>query len=467
MRWLVAWLVLGLRLTCGLKQPFAKLHGRVLLLRNSAVGSTVDVTLGGKIVVSGLNGGGQSTEDEFMLNLLNEQSVWSSVVLATPEETSVAQKRFLTRTARYSGLLNILEFAKVDVSADEQLGAVLANANAWLAFNVSQNMVPRLSQQALAAGVKRFVVTVALPADKVKETSIPEFDAAVADFAKAGASFTGIRHGAIIEGDENKPYEIYNATIPCLEDTVEQGVLARVTAELLLVPGAANSQCGVSSSSAFAQAYLNILRSSGLTRRQEVTKLFEGGLQKVAQLTVAEYEAEAKRKEARKVAAEERKAQEEKEEALSKARAAQEAMNALPASTGIKKVTLTDPNASITPHWDEDQEPAAPTDEEKIVARTDEILKNVWREFETRMYAKSTSKGEFYDSNRATARELAEKEVLEAKAKELSETVRFLPILSFCSSPCISPHSLTSPRIAQRRRTKRRPSSRCWIASWT
>ena len=436
MRWLVvAWLVLGLRLAHGLHRPFAKVQGThryATPLRSSAASS--EVSLGGKIVVSGLNGGGQSTEDEFMLNLLNEQSIWSSVVLATPEESSVAQKRFLTRTARYSGLLNILEFAKVDVSAtagDEQLGAVLANANAWLAFNVTQSMVPRLSQQALAAGVKRFVVTVTLPADKVKETAIPEFDAAVADFAKAGASFTGIRHGAIIEGDENKPYEIYNATIPCLEDTVEQGVLARVTAELLLIPGAANSQCGVSSSSAFAQAYLNILRSSGLTRRQEVTKIFEGGLQKVAQLTVAEYEAEAKRKEVRKAAAEERREQEEKEEALTKARAAQEAMNALPASSsgGIKKVTRIDPDASITPHWDEDQEPTPPTDEEKIVARTDEILKGVWREFETRMYAKSTSKGEFYDTNRATARELAEKELAEAKATELSLLVSFLLLL--------------------------------------
>jgi hypothetical protein len=48
------------------------------------------------------------------------------------------------------------------------------------------------------------------------------------------------------------------------------GVLARVVAEILQIDTSANSVCGVSSAGAFAAAYLNILRSSGLTRRQEV-----------------------------------------------------------------------------------------------------------------------------------------------------------------------------------------------------
>lgn len=47
-----------------------------------------------------------------------------------------------------------------------------------------------------------------------------------------------------------------NATVPCLEDTVERGVLARVVAELLLIDKSANQQCGVCSSSQFAAAYL-------------------------------------------------------------------------------------------------------------------------------------------------------------------------------------------------------------------
>jgi hypothetical protein len=194
--------------------------------------------------------------------------------------------------------------------------------------------------------------------------------------------------------------------------------LARVAAELLLIPEATNAQCGVSSSSAFAAAYLNILRSSGLTRRQEVTKLLQGGLQRVAQLTVAEYEAETQRKEAKAKAEAERKATEEAEE---RARLAQEAVAAssaaASASTGIKKIGIAaDPDASITPEWDEDQPPAAETDEQMLTRRSDEILRGVWKELEARMYTKSTSRSEFFDTNRDMARGLAEQELAASKA---------------------------------------------------
>ena len=42
---------------------------------------------------------------------------------------------------------------------------------------------------------------------------------------------------------------------------------------------------------------VDVLRSSGLTRQQEVTKMFTGGLQRVARLTVDEYEAQKKKNE--------------------------------------------------------------------------------------------------------------------------------------------------------------------------
>ena len=78
----------------------------------------------------------------------------------------------------------------------------------------------------------------------------------------------GIRHGSIIAGNEDNAYEIVNASQPLIEETVEAGVLGRVVAELLRTEAAKNKECGVSSSSSFAGAYLNILRQSGLTRQQ-------------------------------------------------------------------------------------------------------------------------------------------------------------------------------------------------------
>ena len=217
------------------------------------------------------------------------------------------KKKFLSRTARYSGLLNILEFADLahNTSDTTQLSNLLNDANSWIAFNVNRTDIVPYTQLALSAGVKRVVVTTELPLLQTNDTNLPEFTEATKLSVEAGSSFTGIRHGAVIDGNEDNAYEIVNATIPIMEPYVERGVLARVVAELLLLDKSFNQECGVSSSSEFAAAYLSVLRSAGLTRSQEVAKMFTGGLQRVAQLTVDEYKNEAKR-------AEEAKAKKEK-----------------------------------------------------------------------------------------------------------------------------------------------------------
>lgn len=52
---------------------------------------------------------------------------------------------------------------------------------------------------------------------------------------------------------------------------------------------------------------LDVLRSSGLTRQQEVTKMFTGGLQRVARLTVDEYENQKKKNEERQAIRDQKK----------------------------------------------------------------------------------------------------------------------------------------------------------------
>merc|ERR1711991_236371 len=131
--------------------------------------------------------------------------------------------------------------------------------------------------------------------------------------------------------------------------TVERGVLARVAAELLQIDSSDNTVTGLSSSGEFAGAYLNILRQSGLTRTQEVMKVFQGGVQRVAQLTVNEYEAEQQRIKDKAEAKAKRVAEEKEEEErlLAEAEAATELAESRP-----RKAYGGDD--SITPYWDED-----------------------------------------------------------------------------------------------------------------
>ena len=343
--------------------------------------------LGGKIVVTGI---GKVDEDEFALTLINEQSMWTSVILGT-DDAVTTKKRFLSRTARYSGLLNVLDFATVDLTMKEQLATLLEGANSWIAFNVTQESVPLLSEAAVAAGVKRAVFTVALPLNRWQDIVIPELDQAISAFEAVGATFTGIRHGIVVDGDENNPYEIVNATTPCLYGSVERGVLARVATELLLVDKAENEVCGLSTGTQFAAAYLDILRSSGLNRQQEVTKMYVGGLQRVAKLTVASYEAKQKAADEKAARKEQRLLEEALELEKEKSRLAIAKGTAI-APTGPR--VAKDGDASITPGWDEEEEfVKPPTNAEKLAKRSQEILQSVWKEYDTRMYAKSTSKG--------------------------------------------------------------------------
>jgi hypothetical protein len=357
-------------------------------------------------------------DDEFMLNLLNEQSIWDQVILAT-DDSVAAKKRFLTRTARYGGLLNILDFSNIDMNNKDSVNTLLDGANTWLAFNVSTSSFKDYAEIASKSKLKRALFTTYLPSTRINDTQIPEIQDAIKTMENAGISFTGIRHGSIVDGTEDNSYEIVNATLPLAYPEVERGVLARIVAELLVNEKSYSSECGVSSSGEFASAYLNVLRSSGLDRNEEVNKMFTGGLARVSQSVEAEYERQKIKAEEKKTRQEKEKLEKEEEERNERAvmKAAE-----LPASitpTGPRPLAL-DPNAAIDPSWDEDKEviEEALSEEALISKRTEEILQSVWVEIDTRMYAKSTTKTEFFDANRIMARGLAEKEFEEEKVKK-------------------------------------------------
>jgi hypothetical protein len=252
--------------------------------------------------------------------------------------------------------------------------------------------------------------TTELAAEDVNVTSIPAFDEASSKFAAVGASFTGIRHPAVVAGSEDNPYEIMNATQYCVDDQVERGVLARVIAELLKSGKAANKVCGVSSSSAFADAYLNILRSSGLTRFEEVEKVFDGGVQRVAQMTLDNIEDKKRRKQE---AIEKREAYEKEQlEEERKAEAAMERNMAL-----MKAVENSGQESDV----DSKEYVEIETYEQKLERRTTEILKGVWADYNARMLVKKTTKDSFMRANRGRATALAEQELADSVAKQLAD----------------------------------------------
>jgi hypothetical protein len=82
-------------------------------------------------------------------------------------------------------------------------------------------------------------------------------------------------------------------------------------------------------------------------------------------------------------------------------------------------LTTTTASKGNSVSFDEEGEEVDEVTEEMLIKiRTQEILANVWREYDTRMYTKSTTKAEFFDTNKATATELATKEIIAEREKK-------------------------------------------------
>jgi hypothetical protein len=270
-----------------------------------------------------------------------------------------------------------------------------------MAFNLSRNDVVPFTEKAVSLGIRRILVTVQLPIHQINDTNLPEFDSAISLCKSKGSLFTGIRHCKIVEGNEDSPYEIVNSSVYLLSDQIEQGVLARVAAELFINPKSFQQECGVCSSSAFAQAYLNILRSTGLSRAQEVEKIFEGGIQRVARLVVNRYKADETRAEELATKREARRRDIEKENEEMRRNFSR---------------SFIDPSYGVGDGVGGAD--AQPSEVQFLGKRADEILSTVWAELDARLATRTTSKTEFFEMNRENAFQLAKRELEDVKVSK-------------------------------------------------
>jgi hypothetical protein len=118
----------------------------------------------------------------------------------------------------------------------------------------------------------------------------------------------------------------------------------------------------------------------------QVQKVFSGGVQRVAQLTVKSYEDEKERAREAELRKQQRKEEERLEEEKQQLALASEAANAA-ADGELTPRKRYDGDASITPFWDEDDEDEGKlTDPQRIEERSEEILRQVYAEFEARLY---------------------------------------------------------------------------------
>lgn len=222
----------------------------------------------GKCVVTGFLED-SAVADQFVFDLLHKHEVFDSIVAVCPDPDS-AKKRLMSRSARYTGLLDVLDFATSDAAVPD-----LEGVNAWLAFGADTSAVEAQAEAAKGAGVKHLVVVAAA------EGAV-DFKGAAAVLEGSDTAFTFLQTGALGAGKEGGGIvmtEGTDAAVPAGAILTKEDAV-RVACEAFVLPPAKNKAFALyAGPDEYALKYLKSVRGQGYDRAQEIGFLMTGGYQ--------------------------------------------------------------------------------------------------------------------------------------------------------------------------------------------
>jgi len=213
-----------------------------------------------------------------LIQMLHDFGNHKSIVVHS-SEPATAKKALFTRQARYSGLLDTLDFSD----------AKLAAADAWLAINADEAALPAQIAAAREAGIKRAFLL--LTADG--PTPFPTDSAAMeAMLEESGLSWTIMRTGNLVEGGAiGGGLRLGEVDMAVCGDVSKEDVYRFVT-EALTLPDSERRSFSLCPSEE-TEASLKQMRLCGYERREEVQALLQGHITPpVDEVSQSEAEAE-------------------------------------------------------------------------------------------------------------------------------------------------------------------------------
>jgi hypothetical protein len=242
------------------------------------------VNIDGTALVSGLVDNKERT-DQFIFDLLNhEESAFEfKKIVAFVTDAKFAKKRLLSRSARYTGLLDKLAFIE---GAGLPAAADLEGVKTWVAVLQGPDMLAHVKQIATTAKEAASVENVAILLTGANELDAASCkDALAALQANDALTFTLVAVGKMEEHSEgNVPYQYVEfgseeGTLPATAIFSREESLRMVT-ELLQLEAGANKAF------AFAEVYnvnqteaclIKGLREAGYARMQEIDHMVRQG----------------------------------------------------------------------------------------------------------------------------------------------------------------------------------------------
>mmetsp|Transcript_9793 Transcript_9793/g.31456 ORF Transcript_9793/g.31456 Transcript_9793/m.31456 type:complete len:405 (+) Transcript_9793:107-1321(+) len=200
--------------------------------------------------------------DQFVLDILHAQRTWGEIV-AFASDPAAAKKRFMSRSARYSGLLDVL---KVEAKQESVKAMIESSEVAALVVFGAEDAAAVVRAADEAACCERVVVV----------TMGSEVPTIAPPSSSLEWSVVAVNASSLTEATEGGPIAIDPPEGS--DGPLSRHDVYRVAAEALLLTPLTNRAVALSQGNEFATQYLKLLREYGYSRRGEVGKIANGDL---------------------------------------------------------------------------------------------------------------------------------------------------------------------------------------------
>lgn len=242
----------------------------------------------GTVLVSGLVKSKERT-DQFIFDLLNhEESAFAfKKIVAFVNDEKFAKKRLLSRSARYTGLLDKLSF--LEASTEGALPTVdqLEGVKSWVAFVEDGDLIEQVKSVAALARDASSIENVSILLTNAYSLDASSSEGAVKALKDSGKEYTLVVVGKLEDHDEGKiPYQFKD--FGTSEGVLPADAIFSRNEAMRMITETLQLNSGVGKALSFTEVYqvnateaklIKGLREAGYARPQEIDHMLKNGVE--------------------------------------------------------------------------------------------------------------------------------------------------------------------------------------------
>jgi hypothetical protein len=242
----------------------------------------------GTVLVSGLVKSKERT-DQFIFDLLNhEESAFSfKKIVAFVDDEKFAKKRLLSRSARYTGLLDKLDFVQASTEGALPTAEQLNGVKSWVAFLEDGDLIEQVKSVAALAKEASSVENISILLTNAFTLDVASSESAIQALKDCGKEFTLVAVGKLEDHDEGKiPYRFKD--FGTSEGVLPADAIFSRNEAVRMITETLQLNAGVGKALSFTEVYdvnateaklIKGLREAGYARPQEIDHMLRNGVE--------------------------------------------------------------------------------------------------------------------------------------------------------------------------------------------